>query len=409
MTRPAAAREPAPYDVVVVGARLAGAATAMLLAAAGLRVAVLERGRRGSDTVSTHALMRTGVLQLRRWGLLPRIRAAGTPPIRRTVFHYGSGETTRVTLKPSAGVDALYAPRRTLLDAVLVDAALEAGAELRFGVRVTDLLFEDGRVVGVVADDGGVRSQVRAGLTIGADGIGSVVAARAGARAYRVGSARPAVLYGYVEELEAEGYEWFYGDRAAAGFVPTNDGRVCVFGGAAAHRVRAAGGGPRERLHHLVRAASEPAGLRLAQARAVGSVRGFHGPRAYLRQAHGPGWALVGDAGYYKDPLSAHGMSDALRDAELLARAVATAHARGVADPSSALAAYQRERDRLSADLFEVTDRIAGYGWDEDRLRRDLLRLSSAMSAEAEALLALDDDPWPPLSRLRRAPTPVQS
>ncbi|HEU4349739.1 MAG TPA: FAD-dependent monooxygenase, partial [Actinoplanes sp.] len=120
------------YDVVVVGARCAGAATAMLLAREGLRVLLLDRARRGSDTLSTHALMRGGALLLHRWGILDQVVAAGTPPVRHTRFHYGhpreGGETITVTLKPVAGIEALYAPRRTLLDGLLVSAADAAGA-----------------------------------------------------------------------------------------------------------------------------------------------------------------------------------------------------------------------------------------------------------------------------------------
>ena len=124
------------WDVIVVGARAAGAATAMLLARGGLRVLCVDRSRYGGDTLSTHALMRGGVLQLQRWGLLDAVVAAGTPPVRRTVFHYGA-ETVGVSIRPSAGVDALYAPRRTVIDALLVDAAQRAGATVEFGTTVT--------------------------------------------------------------------------------------------------------------------------------------------------------------------------------------------------------------------------------------------------------------------------------
>src|SRR6516225_11767989 len=95
------------YDVLVVGARCAGAATAMLMARKGLRVLAIDRGRYGTDTISTHALMRGGVLQLHRWGVLPRLQEAGTPPVRETTFHYGD-ETITVAIKTSGGVDARY-------------------------------------------------------------------------------------------------------------------------------------------------------------------------------------------------------------------------------------------------------------------------------------------------------------
>ena len=138
------------YDVVIVGGRVAGASTALLLARAGLRVAVVERSRLGADTVSTHALMRAGVLQLSRWGLLPELVAAGTPAIRRTAFHYADGEDARVTLRATPGVDALYAPRRHLLDRVLVEAAAASGADVLHETPVVGLLRDDdGRVLGV--------------------------------------------------------------------------------------------------------------------------------------------------------------------------------------------------------------------------------------------------------------------
>jgi flavin-dependent dehydrogenase len=138
------------YDVVVVGGRIAGASTALLLARAGVRVILIDRNRYGSDTLSTHGMMRGGVLQLSRWGVLPDVVAAGTPPVREVVFHYADGEDISVTIRPSAGVDALYAPRRHLIDRLLVDAAAAAGAEVMHQTAVTALIRDTGeRVSGV--------------------------------------------------------------------------------------------------------------------------------------------------------------------------------------------------------------------------------------------------------------------
>jgi len=166
------------WDVIVVGARVAGAATAMLLARAGLRVLCVDRSRQGSDTLSTHALMRGGVLQLTKWGLLDSVVAAGTPAVRRTVFHYGA-EQFAVSLKPAAGTDALYAPRRTVLDALLVDAAMRSGASVEFGTPVVGLCrAADDRVTGVLLRDrrtGRVRAEL-ASIVVGADGRESLVA-----------------------------------------------------------------------------------------------------------------------------------------------------------------------------------------------------------------------------------------
>src|SRR5215468_4139514 len=175
------------YDVVITGARCAGAATAMLLARQGARVLLLDRSRYGTDTLSTHALMRGGVQQLHRWGLLPRVAAAGTPAIRSTTFHL-PGAVSTVEIKPRHGVEALYAPRRTVLDAILVDAARSAGAEVRFGVIVDDLCKDTfGRVTGIVArDDRDHQMVLQAEVVVGADGIQSVVAHGVGAQAIRV-------------------------------------------------------------------------------------------------------------------------------------------------------------------------------------------------------------------------------
>jgi flavin-dependent dehydrogenase len=378
------------YDVVVVGGRVAGAATALQLARRGIRVLVLDRGSYAGDTVSTHAFMRTGVVQLNRWGLLDRLVAAGVPPVRTTVFHHLSGDT-HVTLRPAADVDALYAPRRTTLDAMLVDAAVDAGAEVRHGVRVTGLLRDSGgRVAGVHAEGrDGTRFDVPAQVTVGADGVRSAVAGWAGAPVDRQGRAASGLVYGYLAGLPTDGYEWFYGHRASAGFIPTEDGLVCVFAATSAQRFRELPGAATDRFAALLADASPAAAARVSRARPVGRLRGFGGIPGFLRRAGGPGWALVGDAGYFKDPLSTHGMSDGLRDAELLAIALADMLS-GRTPEAAALGAFQRQRDRLSAALFDATERIAAHDWTEDQLRRRLRELSAAMSDEIDALLALD-------------------
>ena len=131
------------YDALVIGARCAGAATAMLMARSGLRVLAIDRGEYGADALSTHALMRAGVLQLHRWGVLPKVVTAGTPSLRTATFHYGNN-LVEVAIGSTHGVNALYAPRRTILDRLLVDAASEAGAEIRYGHALSGLLRSSG-------------------------------------------------------------------------------------------------------------------------------------------------------------------------------------------------------------------------------------------------------------------------
>jgi flavin-dependent dehydrogenase len=374
-------------DVVIVGARAAGAATAMLLARAGLEVVVVDQSRYGADTLSTHALMRGGVIQLHRWGVLDRVIAAGTPAVRRTVFRFAKDELA-IDLKAAHGVDALYAPRRTVLDPILVDAAAEAGAEFRYGLTVTDLRrARDGRVVGIEGrDTSGHPFSIEASMVIGADGLRSTIAKRAKAKAEHVGRGSGAVIYGYWSGLETEGYEWAFQPGLAAGFIPTNDGLTCVFAGSHATRI---GRGGRELLETIVGEASTSMSTRLDRATAPNGVRSFGGVPGYMRRAWGPGWALVGDAGYWKDPVSAHGLTDAFRDAELLARAVISSSS-GERAEADALAEYQATRDRLSIALFTTTDRIASFQWDEQDIGSLLMGMSTAMADEVELLSSLD-------------------
>ncbi len=217
------------YDVLIAGARPAGAATALLLAGAGARVLVVERDAPGTDTLSTHALMRGAVMQLRAWGLADRLVAAGTPPVRRTSFVYGAEEVA-IEIGPQHGVEALMAPRRTLLDPMLAAAAAEAGAEVRYGVAFEDVLRDGaGRVCGArLRTAAGVRD-VRAGLVIGADGRRSRVARATGARVVTAGRHACATRYAYVAGLEDRGYRWHFGHGAAAGAIPTNGGLHVVF------------------------------------------------------------------------------------------------------------------------------------------------------------------------------------
>ena len=374
------------YDAVVVGGRIAGAATALLLARGGLKVAIVERGRPGSDTVSTHAFMRAGVLQLSRWGLLEAIRCAGTPPVRGTVFHHAGLEPVTVTIRPRGGVEALYAPRRTVLDEILLDAAIEAGAELVQGT-VSELVRDDGRVAGVrLIASGRSGRTLRARQTIGADGIASVVARQAGSTVLRQGRNASALLYRYYDGLPTAGYEWFYAPGTGAGLIPTNAGQTCAFVSTTPLRMRELRRGrSEEAFSALLHLAGGPLADRTFDARPAGRLHGWGGHPGFLRQAHGPGWALVGDAGYFKDPITTHGMTDALRDAQLLADAVLAA-ASGRTHERVAMARYQSTRDRLSHRLLEATEAVAAYDWDTPTIQRLLREVSASMSDELDHL-----------------------
>ena len=372
------------FDVVIVGARCAGAATALLLARAGARVLVVDKGVYGSDTLSTHALMRGAVLQLYRWGILPAIVAGGTPPIESTTFSYCEQDVT-VPIEAKFGVGALYAPRRGLLDRILVDAAASHGAEFRYGVRINDVITDGrGRVRGVSTATGDTRDDLDAELVIGADGLYSTIAQRVGAAPVLEGLHATGVLYSYWEGLPVDGYYWRFQASASIGAIPTNDGATCVFASIPSRRFRReVGGDAASAYRRLVRLASTAFDARLDGARQVEPVRGFAGHIGFLKRAAGPGWALVGDAGYFKDPLTAHGITDALRDAELLARAVL----RGT---TAAFADYEATRHDLSCRLLEITDDIASFAWSDPEVQLLHRAFSRETSREVRTLAALE-------------------
>ena len=379
------------YDAIIVGGRCAGAATAMLLARGGMRVLVLEAARPGTDTLSTHALMRGGVLQLHRWDLLDAVVSAGTPAILSTEFAYGD-EIETVEIKPGGGVSALRAPRRTVLDALLLDAARAAGAEVRVPARVTRVLSERDRVCGIEGTDRGAGTffHATAPLIIGADGRNSTVANTVGAPFRQRGQSSSAVVYGYFPGRPRDRYHWAYRPGVAAGVVPTGDGLACVWASTSSARFadRRSSSLDATYLWLLAEAAPELA-RSIGAAAPVGPLRAFPGRPGWIRASAGPGWALVGDAGYFKDPITAHGITDALRDAELLARAVLGAP-RGDRALRDAVGDYERTRDRLSRPLFDITEQIADYSWDLAELRGLLRELSEAMRPEVATLRAFD-------------------
>jgi flavin-dependent dehydrogenase len=371
------------YDAVIVGARCAGAATAMLLARAGARVLLVDRGAYGTDTLSTHALMRGAVLQLARWGVLPSIVSRGTPAVRSTTFSY-THEDISVEIEPRFGVDALYAPRRTVLDRILVDAAVESGAEAVFGTYVDDVITgAGGRVHGISAVTRGVRQHIHADRTIGADGVHSTVAHRVRADALVEGRYATAVLYSYWRGLRVDGFYWRFHQKASVGVIPTNHAAACVFVAVPSNRLREElRGSAASAYRPMIWHAAPSVAAQLADATMTEPIRGFGGRVGFIKRAAGPGWALVGDAGYFKDPLTAHGITDALRDAELLARAI-------VKGTETALTDYDDARVDLSLRQFDLADEIASFSWTDERLQELHRAFSREMSREVRTLAAL--------------------
>jgi len=377
------------HDVVVVGGRVAGSATAMLLARLGHDVVVVDQASFPSDTVSTHSIARSGVVQLRRWGLLEEVLDSGAPAIRQVTFNAAGASLTR-TIKDKAGVDLLVAPRRYVLDTILATAAEHAGAEVHTGITVTGLQRDRrGRVVGVDGQDrAGALIQLGARHVIGADGLRSRVAGLVDAAINEAGPAGGAAQYAYYAGIPWTGIEFFVAERSFAGVFPTHDGQACIWvctPSADAKAVRRRTGSRVEAFGQLLERSAPELVERVRQARRTSPVQGMLRQPNQLRQAFGPGWALVGDAGYYRDAITAYGISDAFRDAELLA--VALDQALGGDEETTALAAYQQQRHQALREIFEITCRLAAYP-PVPRFVELQKQLSAAIDKEAATLAA---------------------
>lgn len=344
------------WDAIVVGARCAGSPTAMLLARAGLRVLLVDRATFPSDTLSTHVVQPHAVSQLARWGLLDRVVASGCPPIDTYAYDFGP-----FTIAGCPGTDAspvAYCPRRTVLDAILVDAASEAGAEVREGFRVDEILIEDGRVTGIRgATRDGAPVTERARIVIGADGWRSRVAEVVKPESYREKPPLLASYYSYFSGLPMAGRFEIY-IRPYRGFAaaPTNDGLTLVIAGWPAAEFQEKKSDVERHFQETIALAPHFA-ERLAAAKREEKFAGAVIPN-WFRKPYGPGWALVGDAGYLKDAITAQGIHDAFRDAESLATALVDHFDHG-RDWDETMSAYQRARDEDSLPMYEFTTQLA--------------------------------------------------
>ena len=344
------------YDAIIVGARCAGSPTAMLLARKGHRVLLVDRAEFPSDTLSTHMIHAPGVAALDRWGLLPRVVASGCPPIERYSFDFGPFE---ITGSPRAydGHSTGYAPRRTVLDKILIDGAREAGVEVREHFNVDEILIEDGIVVGLRghAEDG---EQVleRARVVVGADGRNSHVAKALDTEEYNEKPRLQWSYYSYYSGLPVDGFEVHVRPGRGWAAVSTNDDLTMVVAG----WPYAEAGTYKADVEANYLQTFELAPEFAERVKAAERVEPFNGGAVpnFFRKPYGPGWALVGDAGYNKDPITAMGITDAFRDAELCATALDESLT-GARSHEDAMSDYQRKRDAEVGPIYEFTTELA--------------------------------------------------
>ncbi|MFB6892915.1 NAD(P)/FAD-dependent oxidoreductase [Kitasatospora sp. NPDC056327] len=348
------------YDVIVVGARCAGAPAAMQFARAGYRVLLVDRSKFPADKLSTLYIQQTGVLQLQRWGLLDAVRATGCPPLDHVVYELGDDVRVEGCADPVDGVTAAYAPRRSILDPLLVEAAVAAGAEFRDDCAVGGLVEEDGRVRGVrlVAGDG--RETVeRARLVVGADGMRSTVAELTGAPK-TVEHPRLTCAYYTLWQGPKTHFELYEGPTGWVSAVPTNDA-VLISAYYPQHRFTEVRARAREAYLENVRDNAPALYAQLAGAEQVERLYGTGDQQNFFRRAWGPGWALIGDAGHHKDSLTARGISDAFAQAQLLVDLVG-----GVVGPDAsdaeldvALGRFGDARDAVFTENYQATLLVA--------------------------------------------------
>ncbi len=346
-------------DVIVVGARCAGSPISMLLARRGYRVLILDRDTFPSDMqMSTHFVHQRGIACLSRWGLRDQVVATKSPPVGR--FDIDVGPFTLSGSGPAVDSEGFaFAPRRVLLDDLLVRAATRSGAELREGCFVDGLLFDDGRVTGVTGHTAqGTRFSESAPLVIGADGPSSRVASSARAEEYNAKPALQGTAWIYWEGSLLDHFELHVRDLEAIFAFPTSGSCTLIGAYWSIDRFREARAQIEPSYLEVLRRAAPDLADRAASTKRADDRIYLGSTRNFFRKAHGPGWALLGDAHYKKDPCTAQGITDAFCDAEALADAIDKGLS-GKCDLAAVMAEYERSRVAWALPFYELTCQLA--------------------------------------------------
>jgi flavin-dependent dehydrogenase len=356
----------------------------MLLARKGYRVLLVDRATFPSDTMSTHYIHQHGVARLDRWGLLDQVKASNCPPIRTLKIRFGQ-YLLAGSPPPVDGMENGYSPRRRLLDKILLDAAVSAGTEVREGFNVEEILFDGRRVVGIRGHSAnGPSVEERARIVIGADGLRSFVAQAVRPKEYHVRPVLGCAYYTYWSGVPLDGFEIYRSDRRLIFAMPTNDGLTCI-GVAWPAREWEAYKAHFETNYLDTIDRAPTLGTRVRSGRREERFFGTATLPNFYRKPYGPGWALVGDAGFHKDPTTASGISDAFRDAELVARAIDTGFS-GRGNLMKALSSYERERNRTSLPTYKLfTTHIASF----KPLAPEFLELLEALRGKQQAIDSL--------------------
>lgn len=372
------------YDVIVVGARVAGASSALLFARAGYRVLLVERARFPRDTLSTLYIHQPGVARLARMGVLDAVRATGCPALDRAVYEVEGVRLEGCSL-PVDGQRAAYAPRRYLLDTLLVEAAVAAGVEYRDGCSLVAPVFDGERVVGVELRGGPGRTTVeRARLCVGADGMRSSFAEGVGAGYTIQDPLHTCAYYTYWTGLRAD-FELYERPGRWIGAVPTNDGATLIAAYSPQEQFDSIRADPLRHYLDSVRSTAPDLFERAMAGERVDRMHGSGAQRNFFRAASGPGWALVGDAAHHKDSITARGISDAFLQSELLTTAVGD----NLPDPARLDPALRRYAEQLPDEMFEGYRNTLTIGrLDVTPERLDVIRAVSGSAALTDRYFA---------------------
>jgi 2-polyprenyl-6-methoxyphenol hydroxylase-like FAD-dependent oxidoreductase len=344
------------FDAIIIGARCAGSSTAMLLARKGYRVLLVDRATFPNDTVSTHILHPLGVRMLSKWGLLDRLAETGCPPIHTYTFDFGPFVISGAPGTREAPV--AYCPRRTILDKLLVDAAAQSGVELREGFTAEEILFDDGRAIGIRGrSKRGDSTVAHAHVIVGADGRHSFTAEAVRPECYDEKPPLLAAYYSYWSGIPLVGrFENYIRDKRGFAAAPTHDGLTMVIVGWP--YAEFADFKKDIEKNYLGTIELAPAFAdRLHGGKRESRFAGAAVP-SYFRKPYGPGWVLVGDSGYNRDFITGQGIMDAFHDAEVCAIALDRALS-GTQTFNAAMSEYQRTRDARVKAMYDFTCQLA--------------------------------------------------
>lgn len=367
------------YDAIVIGARCAGASTAMLLARKGFKVLLVDRATFPKDIPHGHFIHRHGPQRLARWGLLDRVAATNCPAITSMTTDFGDFALTSHDLAVD-GVAMGYGPRRSLLDQVLIEAAVEAGVELRQGFSVEEFTSDGDRITGLRGRDqaSGHLISEQAILTIGADGRNSRLAQQVKAPVYEATPPVTCWYFSYWSGVPATALVLYVRQKRVIFAFPTNDGLFAVFVAWPADEFATVRADVETHFMAVIQTIPDLAAW-LDGARREERFYGATDVPNFFRKPYGPGWALVGDAGCHKDPYLALGICDAFRDADLLVEAV-EAELAGRQDLETALAGYEQKRNAASLEQYRQNLHLAQF----KPMPPDLMALRAALRDRPE-------------------------